>query len=319
VRVRITDLDGKLPNLALMRLSHYHKNQDDEVVFERNPVRSLFEPEDYDIVYGSSIFTKSEAEQNTLKGYFDDAIVGGTGTDSLITVESIIGDYAEHDYTLYPEFKWSIGFTQRGCRFNCPFCLVPSREGRPSSAASIHDIWQTNREKKILLLDNDFFGNPDWEARAKEIVEGNFEVSLNQGINARVITDEQTHWLFKIKCRDGHFKTPRVYTAWDRPKDEKLFFEGCHRIIRAGVRPKDIMVYMLVGFIDGETFDEILYRFEKIKETGMLPFPMVYENRQDLKKFQRWVVRRYHEIVSWEEFKKGYHKNEVQQEDGRLF
>ena len=55
MNVRITQLDGKLPNLALMRLSHWHKSRGDAVYYMRTARRELFEPE-YGAVYGSAIF-----------------------------------------------------------------------------------------------------------------------------------------------------------------------------------------------------------------------------------------------------------------------
>ena len=58
MRVRLTQLDGKLPNLALMKLAHWHREQGDELIFTRNARRGLFD-DVYDRVYGSAIFTFS--------------------------------------------------------------------------------------------------------------------------------------------------------------------------------------------------------------------------------------------------------------------
>jgi radical SAM superfamily enzyme YgiQ (UPF0313 family) len=33
------------------------------------------------------------------------------------------------DYSLYPGFDYSIGFSTRGCFRNCHFCVVPEKEG----------------------------------------------------------------------------------------------------------------------------------------------------------------------------------------------
>jgi hypothetical protein len=41
--VRITQLDGKLPNLALMRLAAFHRARGDDIHFTRSPYRHLDE------------------------------------------------------------------------------------------------------------------------------------------------------------------------------------------------------------------------------------------------------------------------------------
>lgn len=56
--VRLTQIDGALPNLALMKLAHYHREQGDEIYFTRSVERELFEPKPH-IVYGSAIFAFS--------------------------------------------------------------------------------------------------------------------------------------------------------------------------------------------------------------------------------------------------------------------
>ena len=63
------------------------------------------------------------------------------------------------------------------------------------------------------------------------------------------------------------------------------------------------MVYMLIGYVPGETMDDIMYRYQKMVDFGCKPYPMVYNNANpQLKRFQRWVIRRYHEFIPWEEY-----------------
>ena len=49
MQVRLTHIDGKLPNLALMKLAHWHRAQGDEVTLARTPSPTMFEPT-YDVV-----------------------------------------------------------------------------------------------------------------------------------------------------------------------------------------------------------------------------------------------------------------------------
>ncbi len=106
MRVRLTQIDGALPNLALMKLAHWHRSQGDEVHVTRDLQRSLFEG-DYDIVYGSAIFLFSADRVRRFQQEWPDAIVGGTGTVSTQTVEGLIGldEYEHYDYSGWPDFK----------------------------------------------------------------------------------------------------------------------------------------------------------------------------------------------------------------------
>ena len=298
--VRITQIDGKLPNLALMRLAAFHRARGDEIVFTRSVRHSLFEPE-YTHVYGSAIFKFSAARIEKLKAAFPQAIIGGTGSGSNATVDQY---GTALDYSMYPDFDASIGFTQRGCRLSCKFCVVPQKEGKPRAEATVADIWRGPPYPKHLhLLDNDFFGAPGWQDRIAEIQGGGFKVSFTQGINVRAMTPEVAAAIAGIEYRDDGFQKRRLYTAWDNLKDEEVFFRGVDMLEAAGVPPKNIMAYMLVGFDKRETWDRIWHRFHRMVERGILPSPMVFDHgRRDLKAFQRWVVTGLYRAVKFEDY-----------------
>jgi len=298
--VRITQLDGKLPNLALMRLSQWHRERGDVVHYSRAPHRDFFEPE-YDAVYGSAIFKFSLDRVDRFRREFPNAVIGGTGSGSNVEVESIIGDFAELDYSIYPEFKASIGFTQRGCRLSCKFCVVPQKEGKPRSVATIADIWRGSPWPKHLhLLDNDFFGAPNWQERIAEIRDGGFKVSFTQGINVRAMTTEVAAALASVEYRDDSFSQRRLYTAWDNLKDESVFFRGVDMLEDAGVPPTHLMAYMLIGFDKNETWDRIHHRFNRMVARGIKPYPMAYDqSRRDLKQFQRWAITGLYRAIPW--------------------
>lgn len=304
MRVRITQLDGTLPNIALMKLSHWHRLQGDTVV---RGVSVQPQPDEgqYDIVYGSTIFKWSTVAVEQFKSAWPNGILGGTGSGNPTTVESVIGgQYENYDYTDYPEFKDSIGFTQRGCRLSCKFCVVPGKEGKPKSVNSIYDIWRGDpHPRKLHLLDNDFFGNPEWRDRIKEIRDGKFRVCLSQGINIRMITEESAAALALIQYRNTQFNERKLYTAWDNYGDVDRFFRGVELLNAAGIPCKHIMAYMLVGFDPAETWSKIWRRFMMMEMCGIEPYPMVYDiTRADLLSFKRWACRGLYRIVKWPDY-----------------
>lgn len=303
MNVRLTQIDGALPNLALMRLASWHLSRGDMVTVTRRIEPDMFEPE-YGRVYGSAIFDFSRDRLSRFEKAWPGAVVGGTGTGAPGAVEDITGEHEGIDYSGYPDFKESIGFTQRGCRLKCKFCVVPKKEGKPRSAATIAQIWRGDpHPRKLHLLDNDFFGNPEWRERIAEIRDGKFRVCLSQGINVRLINDEAAAALATIQYRDTKFQERRLYTAWDNIGDEKVFFRGVDTLERAGVPSKHLMAYMLIGFDPLETWPRIWHRFNAMVERGIKPYPMVYNRgRADLLAFQRWVITGLYRIVPWDQY-----------------
>lgn len=214
MKIRLTQLDGKLPNLALMKLSHWYRYNGHEVFFQPSLVREFTEPE-YDLVFGSAIFGTTAKKIELFQSQFPNALIGGTGTGNMtMTVESFLGvdEYEHYDYSLYPNFTASLGFTQRGCRLRCKFCIVPEKEGKIKEVNTIADIYRgAPYPKHIILLDNDFFGQPHWRERSLEIINGGYKVSFNQGINVRLIQQEGAEYLAQMKYMDDQFKKKREY------------------------------------------------------------------------------------------------------------
>jgi hypothetical protein len=321
MKVRLTQIDGKMPNLALMKLSHWHKALGDDVYFTHQAHRDLWEP-DYDVVYGSAIFKFSSDKTQRFMTEWPSAILGGTGTTNGQTVESLmeISEYEHYDYSIYPDFMPSLGFTERGCRLSCKFCVVPAKEGKPRSTNTIADIWRGGGHPKTLhLLDNDFFGQPEesWRARIEEIRSGQFKVCLSQGINVRHLTPTAAAAIATVDYRDDSFKDKRLYTAWDNLKDEAVFFRGVDMLEAAGIPPRHLMAYMLVGYWKNETWESVLYRFNRMIALGIRPFPMVYGDKRRLLplggyngrvghkplwEFAKWAIKRYYELMPFEAF-----------------
>lgn len=299
--VRLTQLDGSLPNLALARLAYWHLSCGDTVHLTADIEPDLLEPP-YDVVYASAVFSSSAALIARFRTAWPHAILGGTGTGSTTTVEDILGVGAceQASLGLWSDFRPSLGFTSRGCRMACPFCVVPSKEGSARSVNTIADLWRgPGYPRRLLLLDNDFFGQPEpaWRARIDEIRAGDFKACFAQGINARLLTPDQAAALAGIEYRDTKFQERRLYTAWDDSRHETAFFRGVDLLLDAGVLPVHIMVYMLIGYAPGETWADITHRFDALAARGLLPYPMVHdaaradpERHRKLKRFQRWAT-----------------------------
>jgi hypothetical protein len=332
MRVMLCQLDGKIPNIALMRISAHHRKLGDAVEIRHGADfrRGLFDSEP-DKVYASAIFRKSIPLAEELKKLYPAAILGGTGVDparkgELIQLSGVISatvtnteafgvnsgeGKADLDYSHYSRYTPSIGFTQRGCRLNCSFCVVGDKEGPMRDVQGIYNVWRGEPHPRHLhLLDNDFFGQPGWRTKIKDIREGRFKVSFNQGINARFLTDEAAEGIASIDYRDDQMQTKRIYTAWDNLKDETRLFDGLNRLVKYGVKPDHIMVYVLCGYWPGETQDQRVYRVQRLLDFGARPFPMAYIKTPEIMGLQRWAIGAYSKRIPWTEWAEANYRPE---------
>ncbi len=293
MRIGLYDLDSKIPNLALMRISAWHKAQGHET--------ELYLPilhETYDKVYCSSIFDFSD------KSYIqEDMILGGTGID-LTTVLPPEIDQMNPDYDLYG-YEHNIGFAMRGCRFKCGFCVVPRKEGKAHFKSTISNLI-TNKSKSnfLMLLDNDFFGNPNWKDCIDEIKDMNLRVNFSQGLNIRIISEKQAQALASVHFTNSSGKYKQVTFAWDQIEDEKTIMRGFKRCVEAGIKPYQMQFYVLIGYNSTEAQD--LHRVMTIKSLGADPYVMPFnkKNKRQMR-FTRWCNHRaIFNTVEWKDYKK---------------
>jgi hypothetical protein len=314
MKVLLMQLDGKIPNIALMRIAAHHRNFGDSIEFRwgrniENCRRSLFDEPDR--VYASCIFERTRLHAEEVRTYFSEAVIGGTGWDPASSLESVGITTRQQDYSLYPQWQQSIGFTQRGCRLKCPFCVVPTKEGRIREELTITELWRGDPwPRELILLDNDFFGQPHWRNRISEMRDGGFKVSFNQGINARFLDDETAAAIASVDYRDDQMKTKRIYTAWDNRKDEDRLFDGLNALVRHGVKPDHIMVYILLGYWPWSDLSDWEYRRARLREFGCRPYPMPYERTRQAVGFQRWCIGAYDKRISWTDWEAANYRPE---------
>ena len=315
--VLLLQLDGSLPNLALLRIAGHHRQAGDRVEFRRCSHPKAVERGLYDVpyerVYASLIFEKTRPLAERLRHVYPRVILGGTGWDLTTTLTTHgIPEDGQPDYSDHPNYPHSIGFSQRGCRLKCSFCIVPRKEGGIADGTPIKRIWRGEPcPKNLVLLDNDFFGHPLWRDRIQEIRNGGFHVNFSQGINARFLTAETAEAIASISYWDSDFRRHRLYTAWDNRRDEGRLFAGLDCLKFAGIPPGNVMVYVLVGYDHvtrtgrGHITDDDVYRVNQLRAWGADPYPMPFVRTPETIGFQRWVARfACKRGVTWEEYQR---------------
>lgn len=308
MRVLLIDADGEeFPNLALMKLSTYHKTQGDEVFFG-SCARA-------EIVYISCVFTWNKEKALQASTFYPNAkiVYGGTGfnLDSSLPYEI---EHIKPDYSLY-DIDYSIGFVTRGCIRNCSWCIVPEKEGGIHHGSPLSEFVNPQLNK-IQLLDNNLLSHPHHIEILKELIQLNKKTSFSQGLDIRLINKENAELLSKIKYYDIRFKNRRLHFAWDDPKTEKSVLKGIEILLDVGIRPDHLMFYVLVSF--NTTYQEDIHRVKTLLDLDTIPYIMLYNGKKGTYQhhLKRWVERRYCYIIPWEEYKRGDSQEIIRAENG---
>ena len=299
MKVLLIQVDGKMPNLPLMKISAVHKKQGDEVSLNSEFLKSfMYNP---DKVYISCIFSQNKSKALGIAKMFNcEVVVGGYGVNDVQLPYDV--EHMMPDYNLYG-IRYSIGFTSRGCIRNCPWCIVPKKEGNIRDHAPISEFY-VHAWKKLILWDNNFLASPQYHENLKEIIARKIKVSFNQGLDIRLVDQENAKFLAKTHYYDSKFKKRRLYFAFDTPEIESEVVNGIEILTKAGIPTDHLMFYVLVGF--NTTFEEDYHRFEVLTKKGTKPFIMIYNNRKDkpiLRHFARWVNKRYYKVCKFRHYK----------------
>lgn len=298
-RIGLIDVDGgkSFPNLALMKISAWHKAHGDEV--------SWYNPFDgwYDDVYLSKVFSFTPDYD-----YYINATNihrGGTGyCIDLVDGKEVFHKERDHelpyevehiypDYSIYPQLTQdtAFGFLTRGCPRGCSFCIVAGKEGRCSrKVADLSEFW--NGQKKIVLCDPNILACPEWKDLLTQLMDSHALVDFNQGLDIRMMTRERIDLLNQIKIAEIHF-------AWDRYQDKdlilpkfKMFSE--HTTIRKKNTEHAAIVYTLVNF--DSTLEQDLERIYTLRDLGFWAYVMIYDKEHCdpiYKALSRWVNNRF--------------------------
>jgi hypothetical protein len=317
-KIGIVQVDGEIPNLALMQVCGYHESLGDKVEWYKG---NVFEGE-YDKIYASKLFSFSEMPQLPER-----ALVGGTGIDFRNNLPDEIKTQ-KPSYSLYLKpwkpfnytpkktkkgtkkkilidpVDYHLGFSMKGCRFVCKFCCVPQKEGRPKYNNSVDEIL-TNPlgGNRLMLLDNDFFGSPNWKEDLERIIELKLKVCFVQGLNIRIITKEQAELLAKCNYKNSNFKKKYVTFAWDRQFDKKRVMDGIQICNDAGIPSTNMQFFVLIGY--DTTPEQDYERVMTLAEMGCMPYVMPFKKTDPYQKaFTRWVNQRaVFNSCSWSEYK----------------
>lgn len=300
MRIGLIAVDShNFPNLPLMKLSAWHKQNGDSVEWY-NPLFHGFPSLPLDKVYMSKVF--SFILDYTYYINAKEVLKGGSGycirlqdgkevyhkeNDTQLPYEI---EHIYPDYSIYPELTkdTAYGFMSRSCPRGCNFCHVEAKEGRKAyKVADLLEFWRG--QKNIVLLDPNPIACRKWKDILQQLIDSGAWVDFSQGVDIRLMTEEKAEIIKRIKTKNIHF-------AWDRYEDKekivpklKMFKEY------TGYDYRKLTVYMLCNF--DTTFEQDLERVYLLRDLGYNPYLMLYNKEHipdghRLRYLQRWVNNR---------------------------
>lgn len=281
MRIGLIDVDGhNFPNLALMKISAYHKSLGDSVEW-------AYPMGFYDIVYQSKVFDQTYSDDIDWIPQADKIIKGGTGYGH----DNKLPDEIEHidpDYSIYPELTrdTAYGYLTRGCPRHCSFCIVGDKEGlRSVKVADLSEFW--NGQKYIKLLDPNLLACREHKELLEQLIASRAYVDFTQGLDIRLTNADNIFLLNHIRLKEIHF-------AWDNPEDELVpYFTQYAKQATHKPHGSYGTVYVLTNF--GSTMEENLHRIYTLRDLGYDSYVMIYDKKsapKEIKRLQRWCNNR---------------------------
>ena len=289
MKIALVDVDGHsgFPNLALMRLSDWHKAQGDDVEWWNGFTH-------YDRVYLSKVFTFTPDFDTVIDA--DEIIIGGTGYKDYTSLPPDV-EATPPDYSIYPQYQRAIGFLTRGCIRNCPWSIVPHKEGYIHPAATWEEIKRPD-SREIIFLDNNVLASGHGLEQIGRMGGEPVWVDFNQGLDARLITQETAALLAGLRW------IRFVRLSCDTSAMLPVIEQATAYLREAGVAPSRLWAYVLVQDVD-DAYQRVL-ALEKMRIT---PFAQPYwdydggEPPNEQKAFARWVnIRSVHNSCTWEDY-----------------
>lgn len=287
MRVGVVAVDSLIPNVALMRISAWHKAAGDTVEVAA-PLWG-----EYDRVYRSKVFTFTPDDPTP---WDCEVVSGGTGysLDSVAPCpETIYPDYALFDC------KPAMGRLTRGCIRRCPWCVVWRQDGTVRQVADLDDF--LHDQEQVRLLDDNLTALPELFVQTCEILGERGTETWFDGLDIRLMDERMARALAGVNLWGK--TVGRARFAFDHPDHEAGVRRGIKALKAGGFPLYKATFYVLIGA--GTTEAEDLQRVRLLEDLGVDSFVMPFDKTDPYqRRFARWCNRKaIFRSTEWQDFR----------------
>jgi hypothetical protein len=242
---------------------------DDMVIVNEPP--GLFIPE-HDEIHISVVFTWDKERAEQLKFWWEAV------TDKPVLIGGPAYDSPSDDFTPGLYVKKGVVFTSRGCNNNCPWCLVPKREGKlkelpitPGNIIQDNNFLQCSRAHKDKVF---------------EMLRTQKGIRFLGGLEADLIDD---HFIDNVK----RLKVSEFWLACDKDSDIAALNRACMLLYGAKYNRNNIYAYALLR---GKDMDADEARLRAIYDGRAMPFAQLYKGVDRKEKYS----------IEWRKFQRAW-------------
>lgn len=283
MNVALLAVDSNYPNLALMKVSAWHKSQGDTVEWY-NPFDT------YDRLYMAKVFSFTPDYGFVIANVRGGVVRGGTGYDIRSSLPGDM-DRLQPDYSLYPavDSRTSYGFLTRGCPNRCRWCVVPQKEGGIRPYMDVDEITLHGARPYAVLMDNNVLACDYGLSQLEKIAGRRYHVDFNQGLDARLVTPDVARLLARVKW------IKRIRFGCDTPAQIAECERAMSLVRQAGYKGEFFLYCILIDF--AESYHRLNYwRKYKYVLPHAQPYRALDNPRQSIPQWQKdmahWADRK---------------------------
>jgi len=268
-RVVLFDLDSKIPNFALMKLSAYYKKRGFEVLLARQPSYLKADKWLASAVFHAEVTKRKIAALWAIYGA--DVEIGGSGID----LAKRLPPQAEAcfpDYSLYEHQHYAVGFLTRGCHKRCAFCVVPIKEGPLKKNNAAFSDFVPAGQRNVMLLDDNLLSFPDVESLLVEMARREYAVNFSQTLDITYLTPRVYQLLLKVNYQNSRFTRKRIYFSCNYPGTNRQFTDRKDMLKGFGIDA--VCVVCIYGF--DTSLSQDYQRWMMLRRLRLVPFFQEY-------------------------------------------